>query len=193
VIFCFLPLDCLGFLLGNFCEKNSFWTLTLEGKLTYHFMDWTNITSFVFRTIESIIEKGGIVPSPITLELLQRKISSYRDDILVIDGFPRNIENIEYWNLMMGNSCQVELVLFLESSSELLRERLLNRAATSARSDDDTSVVSSRIKLHDEITTPVVDHFKKLGILERIDGSKSAREVSNAIFAVVQRRFFPEK
>lgn len=43
--------------------------------------------------ISKIIKEGRIVPSEVTVKLLQKAIASSQNDKFLIDGFPRNEEN----------------------------------------------------------------------------------------------------
>lgn len=43
--------------------------------------------------IQSMIKEGKIVPSEVTIKLLQRAILEDSNDKFLIDGFPRNEEN----------------------------------------------------------------------------------------------------
>lgn len=57
-----------------------------------HFL--TNFSDFTCRTmIQNMIKEGKIVPSEVTIKLLQRAIEENGNDKFLIDGFPRNEEN----------------------------------------------------------------------------------------------------
>lgn len=48
----------------------------------------------IFRTmIENMIKEGKIVPSEVTIKLLQAAMLESGNDKFLIDGFPRNEEN----------------------------------------------------------------------------------------------------
>ena len=52
------------------------------------------ILSFYNRTmIQNMIKEGKIVPSEVTIKLLQKAIQENGNDKFLIDGFPRNEEN----------------------------------------------------------------------------------------------------
>jgi adenylate kinase family enzyme len=51
-------------------------------------------TSMFYRTmIENMIKEGKIVPSEVTIKLLQEAMIKSGNDKFLIDGFPRNEEN----------------------------------------------------------------------------------------------------
>lgn len=44
--------------------------------------------------IHNIMEEGKLVPSELTVKLIQKAISETDNDKFLIDGFPRNEENV---------------------------------------------------------------------------------------------------
>ena len=64
------------------------------------------------RTIQDIINNGQIVPAMITVELLKEKIFEDRSKYYLIDGFPRNWDNLIAWNNTMETECDVRQAFF---------------------------------------------------------------------------------
>lgn len=54
----------------------------------------------------------------------------------LLDGFPRGQENIDVWNRVMAESTNIRGVLFFKCEEKQLVQRLLGRAKTSGRADD---------------------------------------------------------
>lgn len=63
------------------------------------------------------------------------------------------------------------------SCGEDLRKRLLKRSETSGRSDDNLETIEARIETYKSDTMPVINHFKSLGLVHRIDASGPVEEV----------------
>ena len=64
--------------------------------------------------IEGIIKDGRIVPSDVTVRLLRQAMEAAGEGKkFLIDGFPRNQENLDVWNRDMAH-CVVQFVLNLE-------------------------------------------------------------------------------
>jgi len=80
--------------------------------------------------INNIILKGEIVPVDITVNLIKTamKASGWTEKKFLIDGFPRNQDNVDGWDRVMGNDAFMQFVLFLECSEDLMVERALKRA-----------------------------------------------------------------
>ena len=106
------------------------------------------IISFQFgELIEHHITNGTIVPVEITCSLLERAMTQSEKNNFLIDGFPRNQDNLQGWTKQMGdkvmrfwmslngskfmNEFQVNLqcVLFFNCSQEICTARCLSRGA----------------------------------------------------------------
>lgn len=72
------------------------------------------------KLIDQYIRDGGIVPVEITLELLKNRMKSLGwNKWFLIDGFPRNYNNLDGWNQSMASIVDIKRVLFIEASQEV--------------------------------------------------------------------------
>lgn len=67
--------------------------------------------------ISNMIKEGKIVPSEVTIKLLQRAMQESGNDKFLIDGFPRNEENRAAFELVVSPqstsfSCSLRILLF---------------------------------------------------------------------------------
>ena len=53
----------------------------------------------------------------------------------------------------------VESVLYFEVSDEVMKERLLKRAETSGRVDDNEETIIKRLQTFHDVTQPVIDYY----------------------------------
>jgi len=84
----------------------------------------------------------------------------------LIDGFPRNQENIDGWNAAFGDgSVKFKFVLYFDCPEETMSARLLDRGKTSGRSDDNVDSIIKRFKTFQEATIPIIEYYKKNGLL----------------------------
>lgn len=113
--------------------------------------------------INDYIVQGKIVPAEITINLLATamKMSGYRK--FLIDGFPRNIENMEAWYSIMDNITILDYVLFFDCPEEVMQDRLLDRGKTSGRSDDNIATIVKRFHTFQIESMPVVRCFRRFG------------------------------
>lgn len=109
------------------------------------------------------MKEGQMVPSKIVVEELKKKILSLgTQKIVMVDGFPRNQENINSWEEIVGKQIEVILLLYIEVRDEIMIERLLNRGKTSGRLDDTQEVITKRLVTFHHETEPVLVHYKQL-------------------------------
>jgi adenylate kinase family enzyme len=63
----------------------------------------------------------------------------------MLDGFPRSQENIDVWERKMKGVCNLEFLLYFECEQSAMEERMLERAKTSGRSDDNPETIKNRL------------------------------------------------
>lgn len=69
------------------------------------------------------------------------------------------------------------MVLFLDTTEEVMLQRLLKRGETSGRSDDNIESIKKRFKTFKETSMPVVDHYEKINKVARVLTTKPVDEV----------------
>lgn len=112
--------------------------------------------------IESYINEGTIVPVQITLDLIRKSMENSKAFRFLIDGFPRNEDNFLGWNkVMTKESCLVDSIIFIECPEDECKKRIIERAKTSGRSDDNLETLTKRFVTFNEITLPVIQNFEK--------------------------------
>ena len=72
--------------------------------------------------IQKIIDAGQIVPVAITCELIKAAMENngWASGKFLVDGFPRNQDNYDGWNEVMGDSIQLAGVLHFVVTEEVL-------------------------------------------------------------------------
>ena len=63
---------------------------------------------------------------------------------------------------------EVEFILYFDCSQELMKERLMKRAETSGRVDDNEKTILNRLKVFSEQTAPVVDYYEEQDKVKRV-------------------------
>ena len=131
------------------------------------------------KLIDAIIKEGKIVPVQITLNLLKRAIvnDARTCNRFLIDGFPRNWDNLHGWEGSMADTCLVEAVMFIDCPETELEKRLLHRGLTSGRSDDNLATAKKRFQTFYAATMPIVEHFESKNLLIRVRGDASIDDV----------------
>merc|ERR1719265_387330 len=131
--------------------------------------------------INNYIKEGKIVPVEITLKLLKIAMQSSGNDRFLIDGFPRNSNNLDGWNKAMAGVVRVSFCLFLECSEATMEERLLERGKTSGRVDDNSEAIKKRFRTYVNDTMPIIQHCRKIDKCCEVDSSLTKEEVYKQI------------
>jgi UMP-CMP kinase len=136
--------------------------------------------------INGYIKEGKIVPVAITVKLLQKAMAACEGKTcFLIDGFPRNLDNVSGWEENVGDQAKLGGVLFYDATEEELEKRLLGRGQ--GRDDDQIDVIKKRFTTYMNETKPIVDMYSAKGQVFSIDGMKAIDDVWEATRKVVQQ------
>lgn len=138
--------------------------------------------SEVGALIEDYIRNGKIVPVEVTCSLLEAAMKKSHKNKFLIDGFPRNQDNLDGWNKQMSEKVDFKFVLFFNCSEEVCVNRCLSRGQSgSGRSDDNMESLKKRIQTYNNDSLPIIKHFEGIGKVKQIDASPSSDEVFSKV------------
>uniref|UniRef100_A0A6M2DY03 UMP-CMP kinase n=1 Tax=Xenopsylla cheopis TaxID=163159 RepID=A0A6M2DY03_XENCH len=138
--------------------------------------------------IDDCIVTGKIVPVAVTCSLLEEAMKKSGKSKFLIDGFPRNYDNLEGWNASMSDKVKLLFVLFFECSEEVCTQRCLARGnAGSGRTDDNLESLKKRFETHMNHTMPIINHYEKMNLVHRINAMNSVDEIFNNVKTVIQK------
>ncbi|XP_061860203.1 UMP-CMP kinase isoform X2 [Colius striatus] len=142
--------------------------------------------------IENYIKEGEIVPVEITISLLKRAMdqtmaANSQKNKFLIDGFPRNEDNLQGWNKTMDGKADVSFVLFFDCDNEICIGRCLERGKSSGRSDDNRESLEKRIHTYLQSTKPIIDLYERMGKVRKVDASKSVDEVFEKVVQIFDK------
>ena len=80
----------------------------------------------------------------------------------LIDGFPRNVENLSKWEQLMNDKIDLPFILHLECGQEVMTNRLLERGKTSGRSDDNIESIKKRFVTYENETKEIIKYYSQL-------------------------------
>lgn len=130
--------------------------------------------------IRNYIKEGKIVPSYVTVKLLENamnEIIQKSDDKtgrFLIDGFPRQLDQAHNFD---NDVCNSRFALFLNCPEQTMENRLTERSKTSGRIDDNIESIRKRFKTFVETSMPVIDYYKSLNKVVEVDCTPSVDEV----------------
>ena len=130
--------------------------------------------------IRNYIKEGKIVPSYVTVKLLENamnEIIQNSDDKtgrFLIDGFPRQLDQAHNFD---NDVCNSRFALFLNCPEQTMENRLTERSKTSGRIDDNIESIRKRFKTFVETSMPVIDYYESLNKVVEVDCTPSVDEV----------------
>lgn len=145
--------------------------------------------------IESYIKDGKIVPIEITCKLLENAINLNMESgkyKFLIDGFPRNEENLSGWNKQMEGKVDLVCVIYMNCPLAVCESRILERAKSSGRVDDNIESLRKRFKTYQESTQGVIKIFSQIDKIREVDSSKDKVQVAQAVKEIIEKEFKSE-
>ena len=132
-----------------------------------------------YEEIENQMKEGKLISSTTLMKVLKEYIVHSRNKKILVDGYPRNQENIDVWEKEMKDLVEVKGALYIEVSNEEMKKRILGR--NEGRADDNEETIAKRLTTFEKETKPIVEYFEKQGNLIKIDGMKTVDEISKEI------------
>ena len=127
--------------------------------------------------IKEIINSGKLVDDELVLKIVKQNLALSKQG-WILDGYPRNISQADSLTKVLYELNQrIEKVFYLNLDEEILVNRLLNRG----RTDDNENTIRTRLDIYNETTQPLIAYYKKLNILEYIDGDRDLKTISDDI------------
>lgn len=126
--------------------------------------------------INSYISKGLIVPIKIAIETIVNAIKNAPTDIIIIDGYPRSMEQLNALDEYLNSDSSLELCSVIEVlvSEETARERVIGRARGA---DDKTEVFNNRMKVYTEPLSDIKSFYSGKNLLHVISGERTIEEI----------------
>ena len=121
------------------------------------------------------MKEGKLISSERVLFYLKDAMLKSDKKKILVDGYPRNQENMDVWNKMMTDVVEVKAALFFDCSAEEMKRRILGR--NEGRADDNEATILKRINVFEKETRPLAPIFEKQGILIRIDCNRTKEEI----------------
>lgn len=147
------------------------------------------------KQAEEFLLKGDLVPDELMVTLMGKELGSLNQSWL-LDGFPRTLLQAK----ALSSSQKVDFVINLDVPFDTIRQRLEKRwihkpsgrvyhtdwsppkvdgvddetgEELIQREDDKPATVQWRLKLYDNNTRPLLEYYKKLGVLHSFYGTES--------------------
>lgn len=128
------------------------------------------------KEIQSTIDRGALVADVMINDIIEQELSKPIGvgQYYLLDGYPRTVNQAKTLDMMLN----ISTVIYLDVDDATILKRIKERGKASGRADDqDEETTKNRLKAYYEDTAPVIGYYERLGVLYRIDASKSAEDV----------------
>jgi adenylate kinase len=139
------------------------------------------------RTAKAYIDRGDLVPDEVVIAMTRdRVVKANAEGGYILDGYPRTLVQAEAaYRWAKARGVPFDLALFFEIGTDELLARLAGRAREEGRSDDTEETVRHRLEVFQRQTYPLLDYYRRRGILVRIDAVGPVDAITERIVAVL--------
>ncbi len=139
------------------------------------------------RRAKAVMEAGDLVSDDLMVDLIRERLG--QPDArrgFILDGFPRTVEQAAALDgLLGGNEKGLSAVVNLSVPETVLIDRLQGRGGLESRADDRRETVLERLRVYREKTEPLVELYRRRGLLADVDGVGEVPEIADRIVRAV--------
>jgi adenylate kinase len=165
------------------------------------------------RKLKEYVERGLLVPDEIVTEMVRERLS--REDCkrgFILDGYPRTLKQAEELDRITA----IDLVLNFVAPDEVIIDRISGRRICRVcgaiyhvkymppkvpgvcdrcggplyqREDDKPEVVARRLEVYRQQFAPIIEYYRRRGILVDVDASEQAEVVVPRVLKLLESRF----
>lgn len=162
------------------------------------------------REVRDILDRGAYVPDALTIDVvLERLRQTDASGGFILDGFPRTDKQARALDeFLTAKGQRVDVALHVTAPTSVLEYRLTSRVICPQcntiynliskppqrdmlcdlddtplvrRSDEQLETIRQRLVTHQTETEPLIDYYRRQGVLVEIDGSRPMGEVETEI------------
>lgn len=158
------------------------------------------------QEVREIMERGQLVPDELTIRLVkERTAQDDCRDGYILDGFPRTPAQAESLKQLAAEQGHSIVAVLIDVPFDILEKRMTGRrncpvcgeiynmyfkpprndnvcdlhpeAQLVHRGDDNSETVKARLATYDAQTRPLIDYYKREGLLRTVDGTGELEEI----------------
>lgn len=136
------------------------------------------------KIIGDIIAKGNLVPLDIVVQTIVNALANAPKDIVLIDGYPRSVEQMQALHNKLAEQSNVKLAKVIEVavSEQVAKDRVLGRARGA---DDNEEVFNNRMRVFLEPLAEIRAFYGAKDLLHTINGERTIEEIVEEMNAYV--------
>jgi adenylate kinase len=165
---------------------------------------------------QGYMQRGELVPDDVTISMIRERMKQPDcAKGAILDGFPRTVPQAEALDTFLADAKlgAVRKAPYIKVEAQVLIDRLSGRWSCRAgghvyhekfnppkaagkcdvdgselyqREDDKSETVKNRIRVYFEQTTPLIEYYRRKGVLAEIDGARPIEDVTRELLAAVK-------
>jgi len=157
---------------------------------------------------KGFMDKGELVPDSVTNEMVKDRLSNASGFLL--DGFPRNVAQAELLQGFLNEKgAPLNAVVEFQINNEEIIKRLSSRRTCRGcgkvfpgqvskcdscggeiyqRDDDKESVIARRLEVYGEQTAPIIDYYRKAGLLVAISATGEVSAITKNVIDALSKK-----
>lgn len=173
--------------------------------------------SDIGKEISLLVNEGKLISDELIIEILKERLeNSDCINGYILDGFPRNINQaIKYDEMLRKLNIPIGVVIYLSIDKNIAKQRILGRMTCpkcgsiyncftqsspktegicnscniqlTKRSDDNENTFNKRYDTYINETQPLIDYYKRQGVLFEIDSSSDKEIVFSEIQNLLEK------
>jgi adenylate kinase len=166
--------------------------------------------------IKSLITQGVLVSDELVTKLVEQRIAHDPDlkKGYMLDGFPRTVKQAQDLDVILAKAkAPLDFALNMEADDSIILKRLTGRRVCRKcgalyhmtnkpplkpgvcdlcggelyqRTDDNEETIKSRMRVYQESTQPIIDHYAKQHKLKKLDGNSETVDLAQALAAMLK-------
>lgn len=135
------------------------------------------------------LKAGNLVPEKTIINLMAETIGRQKKNQgLIFDGFPRTLNQAEKLDeILKEKNLTISKVLEIKINEKEGTKRILERAKTSGRNDDNKKILNNRFRVYRQEMTPIKNYYRTQKKLVSIDGCRTVEEIFQNLSAEIEK------
>jgi adenylate kinase len=133
--------------------------------------------------VRDTLQRGALVGDDLIIAIVAERLE--QPDTaggFVLDGFPRTLPQAAALDALLADRGGLNVIALVVHSGEVVR-----RLAVRGREDDEAYVIRERLAVYSRETEPVLEYYRRRGVVTVLDGNRPLDEVTVAIEETVKR------
>lgn len=169
------------------------------------------------REAKSYMDKGELVPDKLVIDIVRERLTEPdAAEGFLLDGFPRSAgQAVALGEMLAAQGKKIDLVLNVAVPDEEIVRRLSRRrvcpkcnavyhldhmppaaegvcdscgSGIVQRNDDNEETISNRLAVYRQSSEPLIEYYRKMGMLAEVSGTKPIDEVFGDVAALIEER-----